>query len=351
MLMKKDNINNNYEWVDSLRVLATFSVIFLHVAAPLLYQYGSVSNFDWWAGNIYDSTVRFCVPIFLMISGVLILSQNYESTGEYLRKRVLRILLPFLFWSIIYITRDLFSKFNHEENLSYTEVLKFIFLQLKNGASYHLWYIYLIIGLYLFFPIIGKWIKKSDKHEIKYFIWIWIITLLTQLPFVNKIVPNITMTYFTGYIGFPILGYYLNKYSFDFNGKKAIYIFLIFTGIVITIFGTFFTTKYLDRFDELFYGYLSPNVLLVSVCVFLLFKDFVKIGTKMTKIIHFISKYSYGIYLIHVLVLIQLAKFDISYAFVNPIIGIPITSLLCIVVSSGVVLVINKLPFGKYISG
>jgi surface polysaccharide O-acyltransferase-like enzyme len=349
--MKKDNIIKNYEWVDSLRVLATLSVIFVHVTAPILYQYGKVSNFDWWVGNIYDSTVRFCVPIFLMISGVLILSKNYENTGEYLRKRVLRILLPFLFWSIIYIAKDLFFKFNHEEQLSYTEVLKFIFLQLKNGASYHLWYIYLIIGLYLFFPIIGKWIRQSDKQEIKYFIGIWLITMIAQLPFVNKIVPNINITYFTGYIGFPILGYYLNKYSFDFNGKKAFYILSILTGIVITSLGTFFITDNLNRFDELFYGYLTPNVLLVSAGVFLLFKNFVKFGTKMTKIVLFFSKYSYGVYLIHVLVLMVLAKFNISYAFVNPIIGIPVTSILCIVVSTFIVLGINKLPFGKYISG
>ena len=134
----------NLDWINSLRVLATFSVIVLHVAADILYQYGSISNSDWWTGNIFDSSVRFCVPIFLMISGTLIFSKTYESTGEYLRKRVLRILFPFLFWSIIYIAVGLLVKFNSGEYLSFKEALKYVFVKLRDGASFHLWYIYMI---------------------------------------------------------------------------------------------------------------------------------------------------------------------------------------------------------------
>jgi surface polysaccharide O-acyltransferase-like enzyme len=340
--------NENLEWIDSLRVLATFSVIFLHVACNILYKYGSISNLDWWVGNIYDSSVRFCVPIFLMISGTLILSKTYESIGEYLRKRVLRILFPFLFWSIIYIARDLFFKFHHGEYLTLIEILKFIFIKLKGGASFHLWYIYLIIGLYLFFPIIGKWISKSNKHEIKYFLGIWLLTILAHLPFVKKFIPNIEISYFSGYIGLPILGYYLNKISFNFEKKKIIYILSVLTGILITIFGTYFMTKYKGSFYPKFYHYLSLNVILASVGIFLLFKDFVRFNSK---IILFFSKYSYGTYLIHILVLWVLGIFGFSYAFVNPIIGIPITSVLCFIVSTLIIWGVNKLPFGKYVSG
>ncbi len=349
--MKEDNINKNFEWIDSLRVLATFSAIILHVSAELLPQFGSISDFDWWIGNIYDSSLRFCVPIFLMITGALILSKTYESTGEYLRKRVLRIVFPFLFWSLIYIALALFDEFNHGKQMNFIATLKFIFSKLKGGASFHLWYIYLVIGLYLFFPIIGRWISKSNKYEIKYFLGIWLLTIVLQIPFLTKITPKINLTYFSGYIGFPILGYYLSNYTFEFKAKKVIYILIITAGILITIFGTFFISKYQNNFDDLFYEYLTPNVLIVSVGIFLLFKDFVKFGAKTTNIVLFFSKYSYGTYLIHVLVLWALAKFSISYAFVNPIIGIPITSVLCFVVSTFIIFGINKLPFGKYISG
>lgn len=340
--------NENLDWINSLRVIATFSVIVLHVAAEILNQYGSISNLDWWIGNIYDSSVRFCVPIFLMISGALIFSKTYESLGDYLRKRVLRILFPFLFWSIIYIAVGFILKFYHGEYLSLKEVLKFVFVNLKNGASYHLWYIYMIIGLYLFFPIIGRWLHNSNKNEIKYFLLIWLLAVFTRLTRGEKFILNIDTSYFSGYIGFPILGYYLNKISLNLDKKKVIYVLLVFTGILITIFGTYFATKYKRSFYDGFYSYLSLNVILVSVGIFLLFKDFVRFNSKG---ILFFSKYSYGTYLIHVLVLIVLGEIGLSYAFVNPIIGIPITSVLCFVVSTLVIWGVNKLPLGKYISG
>lgn len=62
-------------WVDFVRVLATFLVILLHSAAPLLYQYSSISKADWWVANIYDSISRICVPLFFMISGYLLLEK------------------------------------------------------------------------------------------------------------------------------------------------------------------------------------------------------------------------------------------------------------------------------------
>jgi surface polysaccharide O-acyltransferase-like enzyme len=340
--------NENLDWINSLRVLATFSVIFLHVSANILPQYGTISNLDWWTGNIYDSSVRFCVPIFLMITGTLIFSKSYENTGQYLKKRFLRILFPFLFWSIIYIADDLFVKFNDVEYLSFKEILNYVFVKLRDGARYHLWYIYMIIGLYLFFPIIGKWLQNSNKNEIKYFLGIWLLTVFINLPFVKKLIPNINIPYFSGFIGFPILGYYLNKTSLNFDKKKVIYVLLVLTGILITIFGTYISTKYKGSFYVGFYNYLSPNVILVSVGIFLLFKDFIRFNSKY---ILFFSKYSYGTFLIHVLVLTILGKKGLNYAFINPIIGIPITSVICFVVSTLIIWGVNKLPLGKYISG
>lgn len=337
--------HENLTWIDALRVLATFSVILLHVAAPILYEYGSVPDFNWWTGNVYDSMVRFCVPIFLMISGALILSRSYESIGVYLKKRVLRIVLPFLFWSIIYLSGDLIFQVFRDYDMT---VKEFIFFRLKEGASYHLWYLYLLIGLYLFFPVIGTWLNNSKPSEINYFLGLWLLTVVAQLPVIKDYFPSIELSYFSGYIGFPILGYYLNKTSFSFNNKKTIYVLSILTGILITLFGTYFVTKSKGIFYEYFYSYLSPNVILVAAGIFLLFKDFVRLNSK---IILFFSRYSYGVYLIHVLVLAILKASGLSYDFIQPAIGIPIISVLCFIISTLIIYGINKLPLGKYISG
>ncbi|MFK6999939.1 acyltransferase family protein [Flavobacterium oreochromis] len=336
-----------YNWITSLRVLATFSVIFLHTSAEILYQYGKTSNANWWIGNIYDSSVRFCVPIFLMISGALILSKDYKNITEYLKKRVLRIIFPFLFWSIVYIFINNFLYF-YKENLTFIDILKFTLIKLKIGASFHLWYIYMIIGLYLFFPIIKSWLSRANDNEIKYFIGIWLITICIKLPIINTFIPNIEITYFSGYIGFPILGYYLSKKKLNLKRKKVIYIILIVIGLLITIFGTYFATKYKGTFYEGFYDYLTPNVLFISIGVFLFFKDFVTVNSK---IIIFFNKYSYGTYLVHILTIIVLQKAGVSYALINPMLGIPITSITCFIISTLIIWGVNNLPFGKYISG
>ncbi len=281
-----------------------------------------------------------------MISGTLILSKKYNNITEYLKKRVLRILFPFLFWSIIYILKELFCKFNNGEELNLIQIILFFFVKIKNGASIHLWYIYMIVGLYLFFPIIGKWLHNSNKYEIRYFLIIWILTILVQIPFFDKITPKIELGYFSGYIGFPVLGYYLNKISLKINNKVTIG--LTITGVLITIFGTYFMTNQIGFLYEGFYDYLSTNVMITSIGIFLLFKNSINFNSST---INFLSTYSYGVYLVHFLVLWLLEEIGFTCSFVNPIIGIPTVTSLCFIISTSIIWAVNKLPFRKYISG
>jgi len=98
----KINSNNPVNWIDNLRVLATISVIFLHVSASVTAKFGSISFITWTIGNIYNSSVRFCVPIFVMITGALLLPKDYEIS-DFLKKKFIRVVLPFVFWGIIYL--------------------------------------------------------------------------------------------------------------------------------------------------------------------------------------------------------------------------------------------------------
>ena len=90
------------EWISNLRVIATLCVVLLHVASSVLYKYNQVPNSHWWIGNVYDSFARFSVPLFLMITGALLLGKQY-SYSIFLKRKVVRILLPFAFWTAIYI--------------------------------------------------------------------------------------------------------------------------------------------------------------------------------------------------------------------------------------------------------
>jgi surface polysaccharide O-acyltransferase-like enzyme len=345
-------------WLDSLRVIATFAVIVLHVSAKALIDGELTLNNTWWIGNIYNSCVRFSVPIFLMITGSLLLPRSYELS-DFLKKRLIRIVLPFLFWSVVYIIFHLVTdswapriKIAQGDYLSILHVIKWSVVQLLQGSSFHLWYVYLIIGIYMFIPIIGKWIRNCSEKEIKYFLLIWIVTLFLNEPFFKTLKPAIDLTYFTGFLGYVILGHYLTIKSFcDKKATFSIAMLLIAVGVAVTIVGAYFYASRYPALSNAFYGYLTPNVFVVATGVFMLIKDRIINNSGVINVRNFISKYSYGVYLVHPLVLYFLSQAGISWGLLNPIIGISITAIICLVVSTLVIFVINKLPYGKYISG
>ena len=70
-------ISPHFFFADVLRALAVFAVIILHIASDYVEHYGEISNSDWWAANIYNGLVRFCVPMFVVLSGAFLLRIKY----------------------------------------------------------------------------------------------------------------------------------------------------------------------------------------------------------------------------------------------------------------------------------
>ena len=350
--IEKDQFVKKLFWIDDLRCLAIISVIILHVSSFIVDSYGSISIFTWQLGNILDSSIRFCVPIFVMITGSLILPKKYEL-AVFLKKRFFRVVIPFIFYSLVYIFIDLTLIILDGDKMSLFETAKFVFIQFRDGSAFHLWYIYMIIGIYLFIPIIGGWIRNASLKEIEYFLIVWLITLFFNFPYIKKIEPNFDLTYFSGYIGYLVLGYYLTIKQFqNIKSTRLITILLGVIGAFITILGTYLGTYYNSQFYNGFYNYLTPNVMLVSIGIFLYFKnrkDYKLLW--LIKIRNFISKYCLGIYLIHILILNLLIKIGIDWKFLNPLVGVPVTTLMVLMISGGIIYILNKIPYGKYISG
>jgi surface polysaccharide O-acyltransferase-like enzyme len=344
-------LENKTFWYDNLRVIATIGVIFIHVSSDYVPNSGNISAYNFWIGNLYDSASRISVPIFVMLSGALLLPKEYEI-GVFLKKRLVRLIIPFLFWSLIYIANSIYSSFQDENSMNFVDILKTVFVNLRDGSSRHFWYIYMIIGLYLFIPVVGKWIRNSSEKEMRYFLIVWIVVLFFDQPYFSKFRPDIDMTYFTGYLGYLVLGYYLTVNSF--GSKKQSDWFagvILIVGYSTTVLGTYFVQQQTNEYVSTFYEPLSPNIMLFASGLFLLLKNKELKNKLMIRIRDFISKYSYGIFLVHVLVLFKLYDFGFAWNFINPILGIPVTVSVTFLISTGIVFVVNKLPFGKYISG
>ncbi|MFD1256001.1 acyltransferase [Mucilaginibacter terrae] len=348
--------NTRLVWIDNVRVIATIAVIMVHVATPAVFtQYNpnSASNTVWWIGNMYDSLCRFCVPVFVMLTGALLLPQTI-SLSNFLKKRLNRIMLPFLFWSSVYIVFNLALKFRDEgSQVAMHNIGHWLILQLTQGAAPHLWYVYMIIGLYLFIPIIQPWVSIASNKAIIYFLGIWFITLLFHQQKLLSVTSPLDLSYFTGYIGYLILGYFIAERLVISKAILYCAIILFITGVAATLAATYLYTYNQGSFSHTFYEYLTLNVLFAAIGIFIIIKN--QQGELRNNAINtvrdFVSRYGYGIYLSHLLVISILSHFKIDYSLITPVIGIPLTTLICLLISAALVYIVNKLPYGKYISG
>ena len=135
-------------WIDWLRVIACLMVMFVHSTEPFyLGGNGSLieSESDAWWVSFFDSFVRSCVPLFVIASSFLLLPLQYPA-GTFFKKRAVRILIPFAVWSVFYAIY-------WGEPVSNLKDLLFNF----NYAAGHLWFVYMLVGLYLIIPILSPW--------------------------------------------------------------------------------------------------------------------------------------------------------------------------------------------------
>ena len=301
-------------YISHLRLIATFAVILLHTAALYVGQFKMIPLTDWEVANFIDAACRFCIPIFLMISGALFLDKD-EDLKTFLSKRLKRILLPFIFWALFYFIINNYEKFSHA-SLS-NIVQNFGIYLYKTASNDHFWYIYLIIGLYLFIPVLRKWTVHSSKQEMIYFLVIWAVTLFIT-KHTAKYFPNIELQYFSNYIGYLVLGHFLDKHiNFSDNRSKTLYLILFLLGVIITYLATSILSIKFNELIRHFYAYLAPNVVLASVGLYLFVKS-LQIKTS-SRFLSMADKASYGIYLIHILILGFVNKNINLYSTGNPL--------------------------------
>lgn len=338
-------------WLDWLRVFATLAVILVHTGANLNKQFGQIDAVDWWAANFWQGISRFCVPIFFMISGVTVLGREL-SMKEHFKKPFIRIILPFLFWHAIYMFFNWYVRYKAMP-MDWWSGITFIANQFQNYSAYHFWYIYALIGIYCFLPILNKWINRASKSEIEVILVIWLITFLVNNEALFGWKFRIDLPYNSGYIGYMILGYYLFHHVNNDAFIKKIALFLFAFGVILILFPTFWLSEQKGNLDLRFYSNFSPGIFFESLGLFLMAKSYQWNWQfpVLSSFRNFVSINSYGIYCAHLLGLHYLAKMGVHFYVFQPFIGIPVTAVSCLTICGIIVVLLKKIPFGKYISG
>ena len=358
-------------FLDYLRVIACFMVILVHCIEPFyLNSEGTyiASRSDALWVTFLNSLLRIAVPLFIMASSYLLLPLK-SDTQTFYRRRFERVAIPFIFWSLAYAFIPMWGSGGE---VAISENLKQLSVNLM-WHSGHLWFVYMLIGLYLFMPILSPWLERVSKQGERAFLLLWLFS--TAVPFFRELALTLRGTaevwgeaswnefgllyYFSGFIGYIVASDYIRKYV-DWSVGKSIFIALPMIAVGYTITALPFYIQLPDNYPiidtidlaaklELSWDFTMTGVALMTLGVFILLK-LIKQPTRGYGLIYDISRLSYGIYLLHMFVLV--AVFDIvsSCGMTTPLTMV-VSALLTFTCSAIVAKLISLLPKSKYIVG
>ena len=328
-------------WANNLRAAATLGVIFIHASSYLTGSLGKIPQNDWVISIIINTAVRWSVPVFVMLTGSFVLGNYNDKIGDFLRKALNKIIVPFLIWSVFYLLHNNWDDLLGNR-LSLSQKGGLVLENAISGSAVHLWYIYMIIGMYFIIPIFSKWTKYANKKELTLFLVFWFF-LLVAYPLIDKYRTDFELNYFTGYIGYLIGGYYFFKFV---QLNKIILWTLLLGSIAAISFATYHLAFQNNVDKEIYLAPLTPGVFLMSMSVYLLFKQSnIALPNWLNVVVTQICYYSYGIYLVHLVVLAWIDDLLISATAFNPLISLPLMSLLCLAFSYLIIFVLRKIPF------
>ena len=277
--------------------------------------------------------MRASVPLFVMMTGVLLLpvGQGYDLVSFY-RKRIGRILPPLVFWSVA-LPLLMYAYFNYinpstcnpqvavggytVQQLAqriYTFVFNF------NFDTTPLWYLYMLIGLYLLMPVLNAWLVQASQRELKVVLGLWVVSLF--LPYLKMLAPvlgyqgnygnmellgmcdwNIygTFYYFSGFVGYLVLAYYLKQYPLQWSWSKmlAIMIPLFVAGYAITAGGYILTQEHFPgnyAYLEIVWYFNGINVFMMTLPLFAIVQ---KMAVRSRRWLSRLASPAFGIYLCH----------------------------------------------------
>jgi len=274
--------------LDTARWLAALAVVLLHCAAVPVSDAGRYGSGAWLAANIYDSAVRWCVPVFVMISGALLLApERTEPLRRYYLKRAARVCLPLVFWTVFYLAWS--ALLAHLDDGR--EDARLWLAKLAEGTPYyHLWYLYMIVGLYLFAPFVREiYLRSGPRRRLAWVTGILAVaTLDTLYRQATNTGPGFFLTWFLPYLGYFVAG----RMIFEGALRVPLPRTLLAASVAVTALGVYALST-AGALNLYFYEYFSLTVPFMSLAAFQLILD-----SRLPRMA-VLAPLTFGVYLIH----------------------------------------------------
>lgn len=339
--------NRIWYW-DILRIAAMVFLVIRH-SATATFEFVPKLDEDWWVCNIYGSLSAWMVPVFMMISGASFLEPKRNVTiGRLYKRNILRMLCAFAFWALFYACYNMLS--GQDQTSTFTEMLF--------QGHFHLWFLPMIIGMYILTPLLRTVTKNLGAT-----VAITAVTAVTgvvvpTLQDLGLFADNTLLTgrnnfgFFSAYVCFFFTGYLFHQLTLSPAVRRTLY----GVGVVCTViifFGTYLLTVRDGAHNEDMQSDNNLFTALQGLALFVLAKQLlqnVSFTEEHQRLILDISKLTFGVYMIHVLLLALFDKFGFSPVSYPAVYMIPMLILFVLPVSFFLSWLVGKIPFlGKYI--
>lgn len=308
---------------DVIRIVALLMIVMVHVSAYMVIFFPDTANVEWTVGNIFNGLARAGVPMFVLLSGALLLREDKPfDTAKFYRKSLLTMVLLAAGWMVAYgIFYAVILPLAEGTQVSVSAFVGFL-LKFKGSEYPHLWYMLMVVGMYLAIPVLRLFVKRENK---KYIVGIIVAALVVQFAAtganiltlnsdvtVTGLLGKLHLEPLTGFLGYLLIGWYLNEYRLKKGTEIILYTlgFLSLAGSTATV---YFGIDAVPNIRDFTYSELSLPALLygVSLFVFLqsIFRDRVAKGSGLAAT----ADATFGVYLFHVVPLEVFVRLILPY--------------------------------------
>lgn len=342
--------NERILYADILRTFTIYAVLIIHICG--VRWYSTIGTSEWYVLNTFMTMFRWCIPVFFMLSGIIILDPKYNLTFKKLYTKTLpRLIIALIFWAIVYRTLSPIVSMLLQVKEVTTDDWKKIYLDILFGTPWHhLWFMYAIISIYILSPLIRVFTANAEKKHYIYFLILYLIfgAVIPKIDAAYNLHISFGINELYSYTGYFIAGYFFSKYDLTSIQKKLLYT----AGICIMIWmlsWSTYTAVTEHTLSTHYFENISPLTMIVAYAVFVFAKNFINSNTgiqklKNNKYITLLANCSLGIYLVHDLFNVLLSLLNINTGTFPAIISVPILALFVYLYSLSVVLIIKKIP-------